>query len=67
MRPFDLTDSDLQHHMFNMTLGDKLFLAPVTKNLRHCLDIGTGTGIWAVDFGEPRQLDPRGAAANHRA
>lgn len=41
--------TDLQHHLFNLTLNT-LALAPL-QNPRYALDIGTGTGIWAVDFG----------------
>ncbi|KAF2841840.1 S-adenosyl-L-methionine-dependent methyltransferase [Patellaria atrata CBS 101060] len=43
---------DLQHHLFNITFDDKLFFAPIGDNPRHCLDIGTGTGIWAVDMAD---------------
>ena len=31
-------------------MGGKLHFAPV-KNPRRVLDIGTGTGIWAIEFG----------------
>lgn len=41
---------DLQHALFEMSLGGKLILAPV-KVVHNCLDVGTGTGIWAIDFG----------------
>jgi SAM-dependent methyltransferase len=40
---------DLQHHLFLLSLDDKLNLAPVV-NPQLVLDIGTGTGIWAMDF-----------------
>ncbi|KAK8053101.1 hypothetical protein PG996_012402 [Apiospora saccharicola] len=40
---------DLQHQAFKVLLGDKLFLAPIHEP-RYVLDIGTGTGIWAIDF-----------------
>ena len=46
-------DPDLQHHLFLLTLDDQLFLAPIGNNLQHVLDVGTGTGIWALDFGKP--------------
>ena len=36
--------------MFNLTYN-ALALAPI-ENPRNALDVGTGTGIWAVDFGE---------------
>ncbi|KAK8018338.1 S-adenosyl-L-methionine-dependent methyltransferase [Apiospora marii] len=40
---------DLQHQAFKTLLGDKLCLAPI-KEPRRVLDLGTGTGIWAIDF-----------------
>lgn len=40
---------DLQHHSFVVYLDGKLHMAPL-DNPRRVLDIGTGTGIWAVDF-----------------
>ncbi|KAI9807008.1 MAG: hypothetical protein M1833_002666 [Piccolia ochrophora] len=42
---------DLQYHSIRFVMGDKLFLAPV-KNPQSILDIGTGTGIWAMDAGD---------------
>ena len=33
-----------------MTLDDELCLAPIEEP-RTVLDIGTGTGIWAIEFG----------------
>jgi hypothetical protein len=43
---------DLQNHLFSLTFGGKLCVSPVTQtNTIHCvLDVGTGTGIWAIDF-----------------
>ena len=38
---------DLAHHMYLMTLEGKLHLAPL-DNPHNILDIGTGTGIWAM-------------------
>jgi hypothetical protein len=43
---------DLQHHMFLMTFDSKLVLCPIGEQLNRVLDVGTGTGIWAIDFGE---------------
>ncbi|KAK2767694.1 hypothetical protein FQN54_003852 [Arachnomyces sp. PD_36] len=40
---------DLYHHVFNLTLGGKLFLAPIAEKPQRILDLGTGTGIWAMD------------------
>lgn len=40
------------HKLTEVTLGGKLNLAPVPLNLQRILDIGTGTGIWAMEMGE---------------
>lgn len=39
--------------MYYLTLDGKLYAAPVPKEqkLDRVLDLGTGTGIWAMDFG----------------
>ena len=42
---------DLYHHIFLQILGGKLYAAPLQKPQR-VLDVGTGTGIWALDFAE---------------
>ena len=34
--------------MLTMLLDDKLFLAPIDGNPEKVLDVGTGTGIWAM-------------------
>ncbi|KAH8681205.1 S-adenosyl-L-methionine-dependent methyltransferase [Xylariales sp. PMI_506] len=41
--------AELDHHLFNLTLKNKLYLSPVGR-LRHVLDIGTGTGLWALEL-----------------
>ncbi|RDW59196.1 hypothetical protein BP5796_12120 [Coleophoma crateriformis] len=43
---------DIGHHMNNLILDNKLFLAPIGKSPQRVLDIGTGTGIWAIDFAD---------------
>ncbi|KAL2132739.1 hypothetical protein VTI74DRAFT_3422 [Chaetomium olivicolor] len=45
---------DMAHHLALLTLGDdKLHLAPLKEeSLHQVLDIGTGTGIWAIDFAD---------------
>ncbi|RDW61386.1 S-adenosyl-L-methionine-dependent methyltransferase-8 [Coleophoma crateriformis] len=45
---------DLQHHLSLLTTGGKLFLCPAGKEnkLHRVLDVGTGTGIWAIDFAD---------------
>ncbi|OTB04731.1 hypothetical protein M426DRAFT_320592 [Hypoxylon sp. CI-4A] len=47
-----LQSMDITHHYLKMLIGDKLFLAPVPDNVQKVLDIGTGTGIWAIVFAE---------------
>lgn len=40
---------DLQHHSFKIYLDGRLHLAPLSSP-RRVLDLGTGTGIWALEF-----------------
>lgn len=42
---------DLFHHLLVMSCDDRLHLAPLEEPKR-ILDIGTGTGIWAMEMGE---------------
>ena len=42
---------DLSHHVFAMVYKGNLYRAPIDKPER-VLDVGTGTGIWVMDFGE---------------
>ncbi|KAK7398131.1 hypothetical protein QQX98_012495 [Neonectria punicea] len=46
---------DLQHHLFLLTFDDKLGLAPPNSpewKAKRVLDVGTGTGIWVMDYGD---------------
>ncbi|KAI9802536.1 MAG: hypothetical protein M1833_001608 [Piccolia ochrophora] len=38
--------------MITLRLDEKLHLAPISKSTKHILDVGTGTGIWAVQMGD---------------
>lgn len=41
---------DFQHHLLGLTFDHHLTVCPVGK-VHRVLDVGTGTGIWAMDFG----------------
>lgn len=43
---------DMQHHIYTMILKGELCRAPIRKEILRALDIGTGTGIWAIDFAD---------------
>lgn len=43
---------DLIHHVFLLLLQGKLFRAPIPSHPQHILDIGTGTGLWAMDMAD---------------
>lgn len=53
----ELDRNDLQHHKYHLLLKERLFVAPIpedqlnTGNSR-ILDLGTGTGIWAMDMAD---------------
>lgn len=53
--------TDFQHHMFILTFDSKLFLSPIPKTQQpiRVLDAGTGTGVWAIDFGGGTHLPVR--------
>lgn len=45
----------MQHNLFLLTFDNKLGLAPPNQpgsKVQRVLDVGTGTGIWAIEFGE---------------
>ncbi|KAI2478875.1 Tam Trans-aconitate methyltransferase [Pyrenophora tritici-repentis] len=57
----ELDRIDLQHHKYTLLLRDRLFIAPIpdtTLNSANArvLDLGTGTGIWAMDMADKYPL-----------
>ncbi|KAJ4157457.1 hypothetical protein NW754_009100 [Fusarium falciforme] len=43
---------DIGHHMWTLSQDGALHLAPLKDDIQKALDIGTGTGIWAIDFAD---------------
>ncbi|CAF9922632.1 MAG: hypothetical protein HETSPECPRED_005107 [Heterodermia speciosa] len=43
---------DIVHKMTTVMLHDRLHLSPIAKDPQRILDLGTGTGIWAMDMGD---------------
>ncbi|RKK23540.1 hypothetical protein BFJ68_g17274 [Fusarium oxysporum] len=43
---------DIVHHYLTLLLDGKLHLAPIKPDVQKVVDIGTGDGIWAIDFGD---------------
>ncbi|TDZ65067.1 Secondary metabolism regulator LAE1 [Colletotrichum trifolii] len=46
---------DLQHNLFLKTFDDRLGTAPPNdkdSKVKRVLDVGTGSGLWAIDFGD---------------
>lgn len=43
---------DINHHLYLLTLNGALHLAPIPAFPSRILDLGTGTGIWAIDMGD---------------
>jgi tRNA1(Val) A37 N6-methylase TrmN6 len=42
----------LQHCKFTLLLDNKMHLAPIVDNPQNILDLGTGSGIWAIDVAD---------------
>ncbi|KAF4462526.1 methyltransferase domain-containing [Fusarium albosuccineum] len=43
---------DINHHCQTLCLDGNLHLAPLDDGIKKAVDIGTGTGIWAIDFAD---------------
>lgn len=43
---------DIQHHVWSLTLNDALHISPLPSTIRDVVDIGTGTGGWAIEFAD---------------
>lgn len=43
---------EIYTHGLHLVLGEKLYEAPLTDKIENAIDIGTGLGTWATDFGD---------------
>ncbi|KIW27718.1 hypothetical protein, variant 1 [Cladophialophora immunda] len=43
---------DIMHEVFLTAMDGQHFLAPLNQDLGRILDVGTGTGIWAIQIGD---------------
>jgi metalloendopeptidase OMA1, mitochondrial len=43
---------DMQHYIFKVLFGNRDYFAPLDRNtVKRIMDIGTGTGKWAIEMG----------------
>lgn len=50
--PRHLEALDIFHHAIDMMLEGKLHQAPLSQNIENAVDIGTGSGLWTIDFAD---------------
>jgi SAM-dependent methyltransferase len=43
---------DIIHHFLVLAMDEKLYRAPLKKDIKSILDVGTGTGIWAIEMAD---------------
>ncbi|KAK3400615.1 S-adenosyl-L-methionine-dependent methyltransferase [Sordaria brevicollis] len=43
---------DIFHHYATLLFDGELHTAPITNDPKNVIDIGTGTGLWAIDFAD---------------
>lgn len=44
--------NNMQHSKFKLIIGGGLHLAPISNEPMNVLDLGTGSGIWAIEFAD---------------
>ncbi|KAK1749591.1 S-adenosyl-L-methionine-dependent methyltransferase [Echria macrotheca] len=45
-------DIDITHHYMMLLLDGKLTMAPIKPDVQNVIDVGTGNGVWAIDFAD---------------
>ncbi|KIV98561.1 uncharacterized protein PV09_09642 [Verruconis gallopava] len=53
--PNDETENSrqrLMHHIFRIVFNGRLYFAPIETDGAKVIDLGTGTGIWAIEFAD---------------
>ncbi|KAN0123026.1 methyltransferase domain containing protein [Hyaloscypha variabilis] len=48
----EMDREDMKHHISMLITEGRLHLAPIDKHPQRAVDIGTGTGIWAIEFAD---------------
>ncbi|ERF74816.1 hypothetical protein EPUS_03200 [Endocarpon pusillum Z07020] len=48
----ELERLDFQHRVWRLSLDGALYLSPLPPSTNSVLDLGTGTGIWAIEFAD---------------
>jgi SAM-dependent methyltransferase len=43
---------EVQHRIWDIMLSGRLTLAPISPHLSHAIDLGCGTGAWAIEFAD---------------
>lgn len=43
---------EMQHRIWDIMLSGRLHLAPIRPDISHAIDLGCGTGAWAIDFAD---------------
>jgi hypothetical protein len=48
----EISRLDLQHLVWKLSLNGRLHIAPVPDDVHRVVDLGTGTGKWAIEFSD---------------
>jgi len=48
----EISRLELQHVVWRLCLGGRLHIAPIPHDIHRAIDIGTGTGQWAIEFAD---------------